>query len=542
MKSGALDVKNLLVVGFDFLQQYFLSVNESSSKLIKSQISKTTQQAAKLSGYGSYGGLYGTNAYGGYGPTKSTFANQTQVKQEIKLANFKILKHPNELDKLEIVWNIALKCENPHVVPKAIEFLIKVYYSLDAEIDSERINIQDDLISKCMQILSEASDEHTVTRVIDIIKHIIIEAEKKGTGEVKPHSSLLKGELLDRIQIRNRASPNVQFLLMSIYSNTTFWDFKRQVAEKVGLSPKYLKLSRSDGKAIKDTENGRTLGELGFSTSEHLTAFKINIEEEVTFAPLVTTAGRLTEKTSVIFNEWFDLYSDENGQMSKETCALFIKGCTGEQPSVTDDRILNLFKAYDSNSDGFIERHEFITFYEAAARSKPETVRENLRHHNIRADLKKLSELQEQELFLTKDMPRLKISKKQEYFDLLMSLLDKGGVISAASWNLIQMLATSPEIYTRVLQVKSARDPETGNINWTQFFDSNSVYKLLYTLQIVEAVMEEGEGEGLERVDVIDDTAIKKNVPNAPPLLGASVLPPGAENGVDSIPEVQLTN
>jgi hypothetical protein len=34
-------------------------------------------------------------------------------------------------------------------------------------------------------------------------------------------------------------------------------------------------------------------------------------------------------------------------------------------------------------------------------------------------------------------MPRLKISKNQEYFDLLMSLLDKGGLISEASWNLI---------------------------------------------------------------------------------------------------------
>jgi hypothetical protein len=37
MKNGSLDVKNLLLVGFDFLQQYFLSVNEQSQKLIKSQ-------------------------------------------------------------------------------------------------------------------------------------------------------------------------------------------------------------------------------------------------------------------------------------------------------------------------------------------------------------------------------------------------------------------------------------------------------------------------------------------------------------------------
>jgi Ca2+-binding EF-hand superfamily protein len=50
------------------------------------------------------------------------------------------------------------------------------------------------------------------------------------------------------------------------------------------------------------------------------------------------------------------LYSDENGQMTKETCALFIKGCTGEHPPPSDDRIANLFKTYDINNDGKIER------------------------------------------------------------------------------------------------------------------------------------------------------------------------------------------
>jgi hypothetical protein len=75
------------------------------------------------------------------------------------------------------------------------------------------------------------------------------------------------------------------------------------------------------------------------------------------------------------------------------------------------------------------------------------------------------------------------------------------------------MLATNPEIYTRVLQLKSALDTSTGKVDWEKFFDSHSVYRLLYTLQIVEAVMEEGEGEGLERVDTIDDTDVKKKLP-----------------------------
>lgn len=98
--------------------------------------------------------------------------------------------------------------------------------------------------------------------------------------------------------------------------------------------------------------------------------------------------------------------------MVKETCSKFIKGCTGEEPSVTDERIATLFKTYDSNNDGKIERSEFLQFYEISSRNKPDTVRENLRAHNIRNDLKKLSEIQEESSYTNVQMPRYKISKK----------------------------------------------------------------------------------------------------------------------------------
>jgi hypothetical protein len=77
--------------------------------------------------------------------------------------------------------------------------------------------------------------------------------------------------------------------------------------------------------------------------------------------------------------------------------------------------------------------------------------------------------------------------------------------------------------------LQSARGSE-DKIDWAKFFDSNSIYRLLYTLQIVEAVMEEGEGEGLEKIEVVDLTLanqVKKPPPPAPPLPGAGVLPPG---------------
>lgn len=82
-----------------------------------------------------------------------------------------------------------------------------------------------------MKLISDSNDEHTVKRVIDIVKNIIYESEKKGTGDVKPHNALLKGELLERIAIKNKASPKTSNILMSIYSNTTFWEFKKEVAK-----------------------------------------------------------------------------------------------------------------------------------------------------------------------------------------------------------------------------------------------------------------------------------------------------------------------
>ena len=81
------------------------------------------------------------------------------------------------------------------------------------------------------------------------------------------------------------------------------------------------------------------------------------------------------------------------------------------------------------------------------------------------------------------------------------------------------MLSTNETLYKRVLQLNNVEDPSTHKIDWSKFFDSNSLYKLLYTLQIIEAVMEEGEGEGLEKIDIIDDgSPAKKNIPKLPPL------------------------
>jgi len=172
---------------------------------------------------------------------------------------FKLITNPANLDQLDLVWSVALECENQEVSQKAINFLIKIHYQIDEDLDDQKCFIQDQLIQQCFEIMKQDQKEFTYNRVIQIIKNIIFEAEKKGTANVQPHNAVLKGELIEKIQIRFRGQAKKNNILLSAYSNTTIWDFKKSISKELDLAPKYLKLERNHGQTLKDTDNGKTL-------------------------------------------------------------------------------------------------------------------------------------------------------------------------------------------------------------------------------------------------------------------------------------------
>jgi hypothetical protein len=58
--------------------------------------------------------------------------------------------------------------------------------------------------------------------------------------------------------------------------------------------------------------------------------------------------------------------------------------------------------------------------------------------------------------------------------------------VSQASWSLIKNLSTNPILFKKVLVLD--RDPA---FQWSEIFDSQSLHKMLYVLQMVEALLEE---------------------------------------------------
>lgn len=80
-----------------------------------------------------------------------------------------------------------------------------------------------------------------------------------------------------------------------------------------------------------------------------------------------------------------------------------------------------------------------MAFYKTCSRSeKATTVRENLKAFDVRGDLKKWSEIEQEATLGVEEMPRYFISKDQEMFDLLLELLDGADQkVAEESWELV---------------------------------------------------------------------------------------------------------
>jgi hypothetical protein len=125
------------------------------------------------------------------------------------------------------------------------------------------------------------------------------------------------------------------------------------------------------------------------------------------------------------------MYSDsELGVMTPETTTFFIRGATNEPVSAVDGRITGLFKEYDSDADGKLQRVEFLRFYFEACRDRGDRVIDNLKNHFIRNDLMKSSDVVEHFLFPKEKMPRFTLSENQKQFDTLFGLLNKPEISS----------------------------------------------------------------------------------------------------------------
>lgn len=91
------------------------------------------------------------------------------------------------------------------------------------------------------------------------------------------------------------------------------------------------------------------------------------------------------------------------------------------------------------------------------------------------------------------EMPRYKVAKHSKQFDSLMSLLVYGGIVSERALEVLKMLVTNPVLHSRVMSLDSSEGSQ--EFRWSEIFDETNVHKMIYSLEIVEAILLQKEDE-----------------------------------------------
>ena len=103
--------------------------------------------------------------------------------------------------------------------------------------------------------------------------------------------------------------------------------------------------------------------------------------------------------------------NQESGLMDSYSVAKFIAGATKASCLHDDDRVEKIIKKYDTDNDEAIDLTGFLNFYyDAASGTNDSNVRKNIKSHNLRADLKKMSDIYEDVTFSETEMPRYTLS------------------------------------------------------------------------------------------------------------------------------------
>lgn len=400
---------------------------------------------------------------------------------------YEVLVPPIRLEGMECLRRIVINSLNEKVTQQSSDLLYNLYNHINGHDLKE---IREEILNYFLDLIRKGSVENK-KRTLEVLKMFIEECEKDGTGNLKSHNALLKGDLYSITVINNIAyhpySPDIpKKFEIKTYSNNTLWHLRYLIGKKVKCFYDQFRIFKNNSLIeIKDRENGKTLSNLRFRVSETITIYRRVINKPK--ANLINDKNQLTPKAEKIFKSWFYKYADKGDKMSPEGCAAFTGSCTGDPCKPTDKRTQDFFAANDDDNDGLITEENFLNFYTNSCIKKPATVWNNLSSHHYTHDLRRFDDSEDEETIDLESLPNMILIKDQSNFDLFFSILKEKNLANEA-WELLCKLPTSPKIFQEISEANETTD-------WERVFGVDSRHGLVYILQIVESFMQHSPEE-----------------------------------------------
>ncbi len=317
---------NLTSDAFSCLLQFFILINENEQYIYITPAVETN----RYSSYTSYSNVSGP------GFTQYSFSKPKDESDH--LPDIRVKVHPEKLIGIGMFWRIVEEAKELDVITKSRDMLNKLYTSLAPEMEPNAPAIRKDFIEGYLTKLAgliESKEEdrnERLGRMIRLMRDMIDQSEKKGTGGLKSHSALLKGEIIT-LEIKNNLtfSQHVPKKLdIEVYNNTTIWDLKAELGKFIESSADCMKFLIGR-KELKDMDNGKTIGEFILRRRGVITVDKKNMDD-IPKVPLLEKDQQLTARAKQVFTEIFNKFAKE-GKMNNVAAASFIQNTTAE-PSV----------------------------------------------------------------------------------------------------------------------------------------------------------------------------------------------------------------
>lgn len=459
--------KDIQIEGFGVFKSYFILVNVSLKKM---------QQGAKQSVH-----------------SISSFYQNDGFTKEIE---YEILVPPLELEGMKCLRKIMLECESDLVLVQASDLFHEIYDNvIYSKIEESITDLRKEFIQYCLDFI-KIGEMGVQKRAMTILKNFMEECEKRGTGHLKPHNSILKGDyhtltIVNHISYYPLPADIPKKIELKVNSNMTIWELRTIIGQKVKcLNDQFRILRGFSNKEIKDNENGKTINDMRMRLNENFTLYRRN--SKVPRVTLVNQDLEVNPTALKIFEKWFFTFADKGDKMTHAGCAAFTSSCTGDTCQATDKSIQEVFVTYDNDHDGLLTKENFLEFYEKSCQFKPMTVWSNLSSHHYRGDLKRYDDGEDPCDETT--LPGHIIMQHQENYDLLFESLNCKELADNA-WGLLVKLPTNPRVYNRIREIQEGLD-------WNEVLELSSYYRLLYTLQIIQYFMQDS-GEQLWKIQFI---------------------------------------
>ena len=419
-----------------------------------------------------------------------------------------LTKSPSQLEGIEALWEIILNCKDPDIPIELMNFITNLYTRPELDVmdpedgySSYLKEFIDICVSKLQTIGTTSADATMASwRLLCMLRDIIDKSESKYLTPSRSLSSFYRGKTAT-VTVENKISnyySTAKNIEVKVTGNTTIQQIKLAVTKDLRRTTwRQVKLSKGYKKIeIPDRYNCRNLRELGISLNDKFIS-EYRPTPVIKPEPLIMGGEGeipyINPKAVRAFKTVFNVYQVDSKMGPNELVKMCEVVLDERNLSTEFPQVKETLAKYDKEKKGYLTEEDFVTFYKDATFSKSGAVYQNLRNLNFNDQLVLNTNTENFEPtpeFLARDYL---LKEKESFVFWLLDITEKVPSLREQAWNILSRLPPLPATIKQIVNLEGVKG--LAQPSWDMVIDSQSTYKALYNLFILDFLLEDAKSE-----------------------------------------------